>query len=236
MLVMAIIAGGMTAEAKTTKKKSSTSSRSSKSGTSKSSSSQVLYILPQDQKDELNLPVEKVTINRSGRTVRVKLKGSSQEKVHRIDWIDEDEESPGYNFVNGGFLAVYLYDGEITYSPDGYKMGYYEIDIDKSGLKSLLMDDDYKSIIGRSYFKKENDITTVLTFKNDKTVVWQAVMGGETKSMDLQWVYEGDGYLYIVMPDSGKMGFYFDDDHPGLYVLDKYGNVRWDYGPLQPLK
>lgn len=232
LFVAVLIAGGSPADAKTTRKKSSSSA---KSGTSASSSAQVLYIIPEDLGNEVNLPIEKVTINRNARTVRIKLKGKAQEKVHKIDFIDEDIESPGYYFVDGGTMGVYLYDGEISYSPDGFKMGYYEIDVDKSGLKSLLLDDCNEMIIGHSYALKEDDIITVLTFKNDRTVIWQAIIGGESKSTELDWEYEGSGTLNITIPGSGKYGFYFDDESE-LYVLDKYGKIRYEHPTFQLIK
>lgn len=142
MLAAAVMVGSASVEAKSSSKKKSSSQTSSSRKSSSGKSTLTIYCEPEDELGELNLPVERVTISKSSPNVRVKLKGNSQEKSHRIDWIDDQSDALTIYFTNGGFVSISPYNEELVYSPTGIGMGIYEIDMKKSGLEAFIMDDD----------------------------------------------------------------------------------------------
>lgn len=123
LLAFTVLSVGLSAEAKTTTKKKAKTTQSSKS-----SANLTVYCDPVDLMQQLNLPVEKVTIYLNSRKVKVKLSGKSQETVHSIDWIDDQYgDAACIYFPNGGFVSIDIGAGELVYAPKGIQMGYYDI-------------------------------------------------------------------------------------------------------------
>lgn len=96
--------------------------------------------------------------------------------------------------------------------------------------------DGYPYIVGHSYSKVEEGVKMVFKFEVDELELTLS-QGKLTETLPLDWGYEGDGYLWIEPLDgNGNLVLYIGDNGQKLYMVDSYGNIMYNYGPLKIVK
>ena len=98
-------------------------------------------------------------------------------------------------------------------------------------------DDGYPNIIGHTYSKTEEGVKMVVTFINDDEATMKLSRGSQSVNVPTEWEYQGDGLLILVSSDgSDEILMYIADEGRKLYLVDDYGEVMYNYGPMKLVK
>lgn len=98
-------------------------------------------------------------------------------------------------------------------------------------------DDGYPNIIGHTYSKTEEGVKMVLTFVNEDEATLKVSKGSQSQAYTTEWEYFGDGFLVVFSIDgSDEIVLYIGDEGRNLYLVDDYGDVMYDYGPMKLVK
>lgn len=97
--------------------------------------------------------------------------------------------------------------------------------------------DGYPNVTGHTYTKTEEGVKMVVSFKNGNEATLTLSQGKVSESYDVYWEYLGDGFVFLNSPDgTQEIVMFISDSGKSLYLVDDYGDVMWNYGPMKLVK